>query len=232
MSKIKYILFDCMETVIDIIENPDIRLYAWWAYNGSGYEYLWENFGSFSSHYSTVKAQIENKKNQLEEYNTFERFNLMAKNKITDVIKAKEAVNAISNNYWKNYKANCYVDSKVKSTLSHVCSKFKCGIVSNFMVPRGIEELLKDFGIYDHFDFVISSIDVGWRKPHKKIFDKVIEISGGSVEQMLFVGDNYICDYVGPLNYGFDAILLDKVNIHSKANKRINRLEDLLTYIE
>ncbi len=47
---------------------------------------------------------------------------------------AGNAITAISKNYWHNYKENCYVDESVKSTLSYLSKKFKCGILSNFML--------------------------------------------------------------------------------------------------
>ena len=43
MSKLKCILFDCMETVVDVVKIPDIRMYSSFAYFGSGYEDLWSD---------------------------------------------------------------------------------------------------------------------------------------------------------------------------------------------
>ena len=232
MLKSKCLLFDCMETVVDIVEKPDLNLYAWWAYNGSGYEYLWDSFNSFVIAYNAAKTQLELSRNKYEEYNIFERFRLMLSQNLIENFGANKVITAISQNYWYNYKANCFVDETVKSTLSYLCSNYKCGIVSNFMVEGGIEELLKIYGIDQYFDFVVTSINVGWRKPHPKIYDTALEFAKVQGEQVLFIGDNYICDYDAPVKYGFQAVSLDKDDVNRETNQKIKHIKDLVEFIK
>lgn len=216
MSELKCILFDCMETVVDVMKIPDIRMYCAFAYFGSGYEELWRDFDSFIEDYNYARMKLEEDKLDYREYNLFDRFNFMVKQKLSSHVQIKEVTSAISANYWKNYKANCYVDNEVKAVLSELQSKYKCGIVSNFMVEGGIEELLNEFNIARYFDFVVTSINVGWRKPHREIYDTALKLSKVKKEEMLFIGDDYICDYIGPKEFGFDAVLLDKKNENGK----------------
>jgi len=223
---IKLILFDCMETVVDVVKEPDISDYAWWAYNGCGYEHYWTGFKSFCYDYSCVKEEIESMLTQYEESSMVDRFKLMVKRKEIPEPVAQKIVAAISENYWANYKSNCYVDNSVKSILAELSKKYDCGIVSNFMVDGGIEELLQDHGVAQHFNFIVTSIKVGWRKPHPAIYDFAVELAKLPKEQILFIGDNYQCDYEGPIKYGFKAIHLDKKNI-GKAENSINTLGEL-----
>lgn len=216
MFKPKCILFDCMETVVDVIKIPDIRMYCSFAYFGSGYEELWRDFDSFVEDYNFARTKLEDGLLKYKEYNLFDRFSFMVKQKLNSDDEIKEAVAAISANYWRNYKANCYVDDEVKDILSKLQAKYKCGIVSNFMVEEGIEELLDDFGVARYFDFVVTSIKVGWRKPHREIYDTALKLSEVEKDEILFIGDDYICDYMGPMEYGFNAVLLDKKNEDGK----------------
>lgn len=231
MIKPECLLFDCMETVIDVIKLPDSRLYAWWAYNGSGYEHLWDCFDSFADSYIEVKKQIDQSIKEYEEYNMLERFKLMLSKVLDKSFDASEALTAISQNYWNNYKENCYVDESVKSALSCLSKKYKCGIVSNFMVEGGIEELLKIHDIYKYFDFVVTSINIGWKKPHHEVYEKAHELAGVEKEQILFIGDNYICDYNGPVEYGFQAVLLDKNGTNTEANQKIKHIKELVVFL-
>lgn len=231
MIKPKCLLFDCMETVVDVVTIPDLRLHAWWAYNGSGYEFLWDCFDSFADSYREAKIHIEQSRNIYEEYNIFDRFKLMLSKKQNESFDVAKVYNAISQNYWQKYKKNCYVDESVKSALSCLSKKYKCGIVSNFMVEGGIEELLKTHGIYKYFDFVVTSINVGWKKPHRIIYDKATELARVEKEQVLFIGDNYICDYDGPIKYGFHAVLLDKSGTNTEANRKIKHIKELVDFL-
>lgn len=216
MSELKCILFDCMETVVDVIRIPDIRMYSSFAYYGCGYEDLWQSFDAFVEEYNYARLQLERDGLKYIEYNLFDRFNFMVKRKSIKREESIKAMAAISANYWKNYKANCYVDDAVKSVLSDLHSRYKCAIVSNFMVDEGVEELLAAYEVDQFFDFVVTSIKVGWRKPHKKIYDTALNLSKVSKDQILFIGDDYLCDYVGPKDYGFKAALLDKKNENGK----------------
>jgi putative hydrolase of the HAD superfamily len=226
--KFKCILFDCIETVIDIFEKADSRVLAWWAYNGCGYECLWDNFDSFAEAYEIAINELAQFKEIHEEYNIFERFRFMVKQKTNDKNELGKVATAVFQNYWSNYKANCYVDDSVRNTLSYLCSRFKCGIVSNFMVEGGVEELLEIHDIGKYFDFVVTSIGVGWRKPDARIYDVAVELAKVPNEQILFVGNDYKCDFKGPIQYGLEAIWLDKHNIENVEDRRIEKIKDLI----
>lgn len=223
---IRLIIFDCMDTVVDVFKEPDISDYAWWAYDGCGYEHYWAGFQSFCHEYLRVREEIESTLTQYKESSMVDRFKFMVKSMEIPEPVAPKIVAALSENYWANYKSNCYVETSVKSVLAELSKKYDCGIVSNFMVDGGIEELLKDHSVAQYFKFIITSIKVGWRKPHPAIYDFAVELAQVPKEQILFIGDNYQCDYEGPLKYGFKAIHLDKKNI-SKAENKINTLEEL-----
>ena len=47
MAAVKYIFFDCMETLVDLHELPSSSDYARWAFQGSGVEGYWRDFEDF-----------------------------------------------------------------------------------------------------------------------------------------------------------------------------------------
>ncbi len=168
---IEFILFDCMETLIDMTQLPDRRDYAFWAYEGCGVEYLWRDFEEFFDEYRLAADSITEKSPQYKEHSIMERFMLMLDRKN---IKEKRdiLIDSIYQNYWKNYSSRCYVDVETVNLLDYLSNKYKIGVVSNFIVDNGVEDLLKKTGIIDYFEFVVTSVKCGWRKPHKIIYDE------------------------------------------------------------
>lgn len=222
MSKIKCILFDCMETLIDVTELPTSRDYARWAYDGSGVEQHWENFDEFFKNYIEAKERIIKRLPENKEHNLIERFEEIALLKFKD---NKDIITEISeklmNTYWKTYTQKCYIKEDVAKVLPILASKYQLGVVSNFVVKDGVEELLVSHGIRNYFNSVITSINVGWRKPHENIYNIALQHLKVSPWEVLFVGDDYINDYVQPKKLGLNVLLLDRYNNFEHITERV-----------
>lgn len=235
MYKVDCILFDCMETLIDIKEYPDLRLYAAWAYHGSNCEDLWDSFEIFLKDYEIAKSFLDEEYKNHQEYNIFDRFKFMIDKRFGKKKEKfrKDIIEKISFNYWKNYKNNCYVRLEVKELLKRLEKEYSLAVVSNFMKEKGVEELLKENDIIDYFDFVVTSIKTGWRKPNKIIFQEAIKKANISLDKILFVGDNYKCDYEGSRRIGLNSILLDRNNKYLDLNldNRINKIEEIESFL-
>lgn len=87
----------------------------------------------------------------------------------------------------------------------HTLARFgiEAGIVSN-CVFRGkvLEDELAAHGLLGHFKFVISSIDYGYRKPHRRIFDVAVKKLRFATSDVWFVGDRIERDIVGARGAG------------------------------
>lgn len=88
------------------------------------------------------------------------------------------------------------------SLLTTIKSKKKIGIVTN-----GFTELqqirLKRCGVFEYFDVLVISEEVGVAKPHPGIFDYALNKMGNpSREKVLMVGDNPETDILGGINSG------------------------------
>lgn len=80
---------------------------------------------------------------------------------------------------------------------------FKMGIITNGLssVQNKKYELMKGDELFDCF---LISEEVGFSKPHPRIFEMAIEKMGVSKEKILMVGDSLDSDYKGALNAGID----------------------------
>ncbi|MCX7748024.1 MAG: HAD family hydrolase [Clostridia bacterium] len=234
MGETRCILFDCMETLVDLTELPTLREYALWTFEGSGSEHYWGSFDEFFEHYQFARDTLAAKLPEHKEYEIMERFELIAQIKLGkgNKSKIKEVSERLYDNYWKVYESKCYVKEDVKVSLSQLARNYKLGVVSNFMVKNGIEILLKQNGIFQNFDFVVTSVNEGWRKPHPHIYNTAVSKAGYPSNQILFVGDDYVCDYIGPGKVGLRSILLDRYHKYPEVAEKIKSFNDLLVQAE
>ncbi len=225
----KWIFFDCMETLIDLTELPKQKDYALWAFNGSGCEIFWSSFEEFFEEYQLAKKIIEQGSPPLKEHEISLRFDLITKLRRPGIPGGKQSAvkEALCENFWRTYMAKCYVRDEVKTVLQALAQRYCLGVVSNFTVFNGIEELLSRNHIRPYFTFVITSVKEGWRKPHPRIYQAALEKARVSPEQILFVGDDVDCDYVGTKKTGFYSLLLDRYDRFQNIPQRVNNFHQL-----
>lgn len=241
MEAQQIIFFDCMETLIDMEEIPGVREYALWAYAGSGVEAYWDSFQEYLEHYIAVRKQLQESPPFYKEYDLRERLSLVVErteaNRRTSKDRQHAAANEIINSllaaFWPKYKAQCFVSAEVETALSSFKSQgFTLGVVSNFLVKGGIQEILEEQGIAKYFDLVVSSVDVGWKKPHPRIYHIALAEVGVSAPAVIFVGDDYQNDYLTPQKMGFTPILFDRQSAHLQVAKRFSSFAELPGLIE
>ena len=225
----KAIIFDCMETLIDMVELPGEKEYAFWAFEGSGVENYWEGFEEFYGSFRTMRRTLKERTPHHKEYDICERYRFMIEDKIGKdrIQETNIMVEKLLKNYWRKYKNRCYVSSIVIDTLREIFPKYKLGVISNFLVKDGVEELLKRNGIESFFDFVITSVNEGWRKPHPNIYYSALERAGVSAESVLFIGDDYINDFITPRQLGYQALLYDRNNAHPEIESSFSNFDEL-----
>jgi HAD superfamily hydrolase (TIGR01509 family) len=61
-----------------------------------------------------------------------------------------------------------------------------------------VKRILTESGLAEYFDVIVLSKDIGYRKPDRRIFlhvAKLLELNPG---QVVFVGDSFADDVLGP----------------------------------
>lgn len=119
-------------------------------------------------------------------------------------------------------------DPDTEETLSRLSSQgYVLGMASNFDSRlKSIVAGLKPLQPLHHV--VISSL-VGWRKPALPFFQRLGTVVGISLEQILYIGDDYDNDYVGASQAGLHVVLLDPRGQQPiPGTQRLRRLRDLL----
>ena len=71
-----------------------------------------------------------------------------------------------------------------------------------------LAEAVEAAGLTGAFDVIVSSAWIGARKPHRRIFDAVLERIDIAADDALFVGDTWSCDVEGPRSVGLEPVYL------------------------
>ena len=106
---------------------------------------------------------------------------------------------------------------------------YRLSVVSNFDHAPTARELLGKFGIVDFFEHIVISEEVGWRKPHRKIFEVALSTLGENASDVLFIGDNPEADIMGSSDCGIDSVWVKRKEQLTRAEPKftIEDLEDL-----
>jgi putative hydrolase of the HAD superfamily len=227
MNNYKCIMFDCMETIIDMTELPKKSDYALWAFEGSKCRKYFRDFNEFYTCYRKADKNILSGIPRYREYDFEDIYVDIMKKRHFDEEKSRELVQDLFGNLWRNYKGRCYVNEEVKEVISYLNKKYILGVVSNFKVKKGIEELLRYTDLRKYFSVVVNSSEEGWRKPHPNIYLLALKMSGVSCRDALFVGDDFTNDYLGPRKMGMDSILLEKGRNNIENCKKIRKFAEL-----
>jgi putative hydrolase of the HAD superfamily len=84
----------------------------------------------------------------------------------------------------------------------------RCVVLSNVQV-RGAAEYWRDFtdlGVAGYIDTVVTSLDVGFRKPHPAMFEAAIRAAGCDAAECVMVGNSEIKDIQPAVSLGLRAI--------------------------
>jgi FMN phosphatase YigB (HAD superfamily) len=86
--------------------------------------------------------------------------------------------------------------------------ELRCVVLSNVQV-RGSAEYWRDFadlGVAHLIDAVVTSLDVGYRKPHPAMFEAAVRDAGCSARMCIMVGDSEVNDVEPAVALGMRAI--------------------------
>lgn len=79
----------------------------------------------------------------------------------------------------------------------------RTGVISNISyAPSVVAERINRLLPENTFEFILTSSNFIFRKPHQRIFDLALEKADLKPEEVWYIGDQYECDIKGSLNAG------------------------------
>jgi putative hydrolase of the HAD superfamily len=85
----------------------------------------------------------------------------------------------------------------------------RVGLISNFDNTEAAHRLLGRTGIDAYLEATLISGEVGYRKPARRLYIQVADALGVSPGEVLFVGDNFEADVLGPRSAGMPSAWLN-----------------------
>jgi putative hydrolase of the HAD superfamily len=127
-------------------------------------------------------------------------------------------------------EANYVFFEDAKMTLGALKEKYKIGVISD--TDPSIIRVLKNAGIYDYFDHLTLSYELGESKPSLVMYRNALETMGLQATETIFI-DDYEKNLEGAAAFGIQPILtLSHPDAQeSTAYPSIKRLSDLLLYL-
>lgn len=126
--------------------------------------------------------------------------------------------------HWKVYDDvhNCLIELKKRH--------LRLAIVSNW--SPNLRDLMRSLQLAPYFDEIVSSADVGYRKPDPMIFTLTLERLGLKPEEVVHVGDRPEADGIGAQACRITPCIVDRFGYCGETEfTRISSLEDLVRCI-
>lgn len=86
---------------------------------------------------------------------------------------------------------------------------YRLAVVTNTHQPDLVPGHLDAMGLSRYFELVVTSVEVGLRKPHPTIYATALEALRIDSTAAVFVGDTYLPDFAGPERAGITSYLID-----------------------
>ncbi len=90
-----------------------------------------------------------------------------------------------------------------------------------------LDDDLEPTGLAAEVDFMVTSAQVGYRKPHPLIYEFTTSLAGFSAAETVFVGDSLRADVLGPQRVGIRSILLSAATPEAFHGERAGSLAEV-----
>ncbi len=135
---------------------------------------------------------------------------------------------------WQPVPGVCPYDDTIPVLEALHRQHYKLGLITNSMMPMWMRDVeLQAYGLLDYFPIRLTSGDVGYMKPHPRIYQRALALLGVSSAEAVFVGDRPANDIAGANSAGITSVLMAPSHLQYELNGvlpdfTINRLSDLL----
>lgn len=128
----------------------------------------------------------------------------------------------------------------MKEALEALCDRgLQMACVSNaFMGADVLDRILEERGLRPYCLFTVSSCELGYRKPHPRIYQEALDRLGLPGDEVVFVGDRVDADVEGPAALGMRTVLTHQYRQEDPAKGKvrpdhvIQHLSELVPFVE
>jgi len=122
-----------------------------------------------------------------------------------------------------------------RMVLENLSTEYTLILVSNIALTRMGKEVLRRNGLSSYFLATLFSDEVGYRKPHPKIFQLALQLAETSPHECIMVGDELEDDMFGAKNLGIRTIWVPWNRSHPRPPEYVDEvaysLKDILKIV-
>jgi putative hydrolase of the HAD superfamily len=109
--------------------------------------------------------------------------------------------------YFSAFYDHCHLIPGTEDMLGRLKGNYRLGLLSNFTHAPAGWEIIDRLGLRPFFEVVLISGDLGYRKPHPLVFERLADGLGVNTDQIAFVGDDVEPDILGAARAGLKPVL-------------------------
>lgn len=113
--------------------------------------------------------------------------------------------------YFSAFYDNCHTLPGTIDMLDKMKERYPLGLLSNFTHGPAAREILERTDLAPYFNAIIISGELGYRKPHPKVFKKLAEQLGTDSNEIIFIGDDPEPDIHGAWRSGLKPVWITYV---------------------
>jgi putative hydrolase of the HAD superfamily len=136
-------------------------------------------------------------------------------------------IKKFANDYLLYLKEQTELISGSIEILEYLKGKYRLHILTNGFIEIQ-EGKIKNAGLINFFDHIISSEEIGKQKPHPDVFKYALNKANTLAHKSIMIGDNFKSDIMGARNVGMHAIHFDLYNKNKVDSKIIPKINNLL----
>ena len=122
---------------------------------------------------------------------------------------ASSEVQEMRETYISEWNKGVTYPSGMADLVERLASDYTVLVVTNTHQADLVPRHLRAMGVDSYIADVVTSVEVGWRKPHPAIYQAALRRASVEPADAVFVGDTYAADYEGPRLVGMSALLID-----------------------
>lgn len=120
-------------------------------------------------------------------------------------------INKLSDDYIQYLSTFNYLFEGAIEILDYLKPNYEMHIITNGFSEVQNQKLVNS-KIDGYFNHIITSEEVGVKKPNPKIFEHALNLVGAQVDESIMIGDNWEADIMGAKNFGMRAIFCNFEN--------------------
>ena len=130
--------------------------------------------------------------------------------------------------YLDEWNAGVRYLAGVGELLGRLAERFTLALITNTHDAALVPGHLRRMGVSSYFAKLVTSVELGVRKPAAQIFQHSLRELGASADRAVYVGDSFEADYCGARSAGLRALLIDPEARHPvPAEERLVSIFDL-----